>query len=234
MQRRFLILILLAPIHLGLLSSAAHAQSTTITDERVWFVMPIQGHIGSATSPWRWSFETILRSRDGLNDLDTMGLRPIINYDLNKRLSIGGGYGWSPQFPVTGGTIIENRIFAQMGWLQATSAGNLTFRVRLEERYVENNSGPSTRLRLMSRFSHPIHKGGRLALLGYDELLLNLNDTTRYGQGVDQNRAFAGISQTVNKQVRFEVGYLNQFQPGHHLAVDRMNHVLNTSLTLSF
>lgn len=234
MRRRLLILILLAPAHLGILATTAHAQSTTVTDERVWFIMPIQGHIGSATSPWRWSFETILRSRDGLNDLDTMGLRPIINYDISKRLSIGGGYGFAPQFPVIGDTIIEHRIFAQMGWVQPTTAGTLTFRTRLEERYVERNSAASTRLRLLSRFSHPIRKGSKLSLLGYDELFLNLNDTTRYGQGVDQNRIFAGISQTVNKQIRFEVGYLNQFQPGHHLAVDRMNHVLNTSLTLSF
>ena len=232
MRRRILILILFTSAQLGFLTSTAHAQSTTVTDGRVWFIMPIQGHIGSSTSPWRWSFETILRSRDGLDDLDTMGLRPIINYDFTKKLSVGGGYGWAPQFPVTGGTIIENRIFAQVGWIQPIPTGTLTLRSRIEERYVENNSGPSTRLRLLSRYTHPLH--GKISLLGYDELFLNLNDTTRYGQGVDQNRIFGGVSIAAAKHARVEVGYLNQYQPGHHAAVDRMNHVLNTSLTLSF
>jgi len=53
------------------------AAQDTITDERVWFTLNLQER-GSPDSPWRWTFETILRSRDGVDDLDTMSLRPTV------------------------------------------------------------------------------------------------------------------------------------------------------------
>ena len=71
-------------------------------------------------------------------------------------------------------------------------------------------------------------------MVGYDELFVNLNDSNRYKRGVDHNRAFAGHSEhAVEPHFRVEVGYLNQFIPGHG-KLDRMNHVLSVSTQLSF
>jgi hypothetical protein len=53
-------------------------------------------------------------------------------------------------------------------------------------------------------------------------------------RGVEQNRAFAGISHAITPTTRLEIGYLNQYYPGHRGANDRMNHVLATSLGMAF
>jgi len=50
--------------------------------------------------------------------------------------------------------------------------------------------------------------------------------------GFDQNRAFAGASYVFSKQGRVEIGYLNQYV--RLAGNDRVNHVLSTSLMLSF
>jgi hypothetical protein len=209
------------------------AAQTTITDERVWFTFILQGPIGADTSKWRLSLESFFRSRNGVDELDSAAVRPILLYTLNKHHSVGGGYALAPSFPITGGTTIEHRWFEQYQWTQGMFGGTLTARTRLEQRFIENNSGVDHRFREAVRYSHPIVKGGRTYLTGYDELFVHLNDTTRSKQGVDQNRAFAGAGENFNKTWRVEVGYLNQFIPGH-LLPDRMNHVLSGTLMISY
>ena len=77
--------------------STAYAQ--TVTDERAWFVLSLQ-EPGSPDSPWRWSVETVFRSREGVSALDTFLLRPVVTYALNAHSSVGAGYGFAPSFPV--------------------------------------------------------------------------------------------------------------------------------------
>jgi hypothetical protein len=217
-----------------LLLTASDLQAQTVTDERVWFSLPVQGHIGSDESPWRWSMELILRSREGLDDLDTATVRPSLFYDFSSRASVGGGYANSTLLPAVGENITEHRLYGQFTWNQPGAFGTLSLRTRLEDRFIENNDGPIGRLRQQFRFSHPLHKGGRLALVGADEILFHLNDTSRLAKGVEQNRLFAGISHALTPLMRIEIGYLNQYYPGHRDANSRMNHVLSTSLGMAF
>ena len=231
-RMRFLrILLLLAGV---VLLSATDLQAQTITDERAWFSLPVQGHIGSDESPWRWSMELILRSRDGLDALDTATVRPSVIYNVSSRASVSGGYANSTAFPVTGEALTEHRWFGQFTWNQPGAFGTLSLRTRLESRHIETNDGPIGRLRQQFRFSHPIHKGGRLAIVGADEVLFHLNDTSRIAKGLEQNRMFAGISHALTPSTRFEIGYLNQYFPGHRGNNSRMNHVLATTLGVSF
>lgn len=217
-----------------LVGGTASASAQTATDNRVWFVMPMQGRIGSSTSPWRWIFETILRSREGLDELDTSTLRPYVTFDVTPRISVGGGYAWATLYPASGGTTTENRIFGQFNWNLAVSGGTLGLRTRIEGRFVENNSGPAGRVRQQVRFSRPIKRGHRLAIVGYDELLVHLNETSRADDGIEQNRIFVGVSDALTKRLRLEIGYLNQFYPSHRGAAERMNHVLSTVLGIAF
>ncbi len=218
----------------GLLAGASHASAQTVTDHRVWFVMPMTGRIGSASSPWRWTFETILRSREGVDDLDSFTVRPIITFDLTPRTSVGGGYMRATAFLASGGSITENRVFGQFAWSSPLSGGTIALRTRMEGRFVEGNSGPAARLRQQVRFSRPIRSSSRVALVGYDEILIHLNSTTRAASGIEQNRAFVGVSGAITSAVRVEVGYLNQFFPGHRGTADRMNHVLMTTMGIAF
>jgi hypothetical protein len=213
----------------------ANAQTTpreTVTDERVWLVVALQSR-ADRPGPWRWSFENILRSRDGVSTIDIAGLRPILNYTIDKHSTVGGGYAYVVNLPETI-ALVEQRIFQQYIWTNKFGAGTFSVRERLEERFLDGNSGVAVRLRQQFRYSHPIKPGSRFSVIGYDELFVHFNETTAYKQGVDQNRLFGGIGDTINKTVRFELGYLNQYSPTHGVAAPRMNHVLSGSFAISF
>lgn len=212
---------------------AAAAAQDTITDERVWFTLNLQER-GSPDSPWRWTFETIVRSRDGVNEVDTLSLRPTVIYSLDKHSSVGGGYALAPMFPAAGGAIIEQRAYGQYGFTSGLAGGTFTYRTRMEARFIEGNDGTLVRFRNQARYTHPFRQGSKVAWIAYDELLVHLTDSRLRPKGVDHNRIFGGLQIAAWPSGRVEAGYLNQFLPGHRGAADRMNHVLSTVLAISF
>ena len=209
------------------------AAQDTLTDERVWFTLSLQER-GSPDSPWRWSFETIVRSREGVSELDVFSVRPNVFYAFNRRSSVGAGYAFSPTFPSSGGMTAEHRAYGQYSFTSGLAGGTVTYRIRMEARFIEGNSGMLLRLRNQARYARPLYEGSRVAWMIYDELFVHLNNTTRSPRSVDQNRIFAGAQVAAWSSGRIEAGYLNQFSPGHRGAADRMNHVLSTALTISF
>jgi uncharacterized protein DUF2490 len=79
----------------------------------------------------------------------------------------------------------------------------------------------------------PFSPGSHYSLVATEEFIAHVNDTSRYDRGFDQNRAFGGISRTVNAKVRVEAGYLNQYQ--HSLVgPDRLNHILSITTAIAF
>jgi hypothetical protein len=231
MLKRVILLVLCV---LGFASRAA-AQTPpadTLTDERLWTTFVLQRR-ADAPGPWRWSLETIVRTRDGVQTIDNAALRPIVNFNVDKHSTIGGGYAYVVYSPATI-ALAEHRWFQQYIWNSKIAGGSLQVRERLEERFLEGNSGMAGRLRNLVRYSHAIKTGSRFSAIGYDELFLHLNDTTVTRQGVDQNRIFGGIGEALSKRYRYEVGYLNQYLPGHDVVRDRMNHVLSGNFAISF
>ena len=227
-----LVAILLSCVFVVAVDAAAQTADPTVQDERLWFVGIVQDRV-KKDSQWRWQVENILRSREGVSELDVYGLRPSIHYALTSRSSVAGGYGIAIQ-PIVGGggNTIEHRTFQQYAWSGAVGGGTLALRSRIEQRFIENNSGLQNRFRQQVRFSHVIRKGSRFSAIGYDELFVHLNTTTRYVKGIDQNRIFGGLGFALNPKTRIEGGYLNQFSPGHGKSA-KMNHVLSTSLVVS-
>ena len=204
----------------------------TVTDERVWLSVALTSR-SDAPGPWRWAFENIMRTREGVSVIDVASIRPIINYVIDKHSTVGGGYQYAVNLPATT-ALVEHRIFQQYIFTTKIGRGTFVLRERLEERFIENNSGMAARLRQQFRYSLPVRPGSRFSLVGYDELFLHLNDTTATHQGVDQNRIFGGIGQTINSRLRYEVGYLNQYYPGRTAVAARMNHVLSGSFAIAF
>ncbi|HEX5216964.1 MAG TPA: DUF2490 domain-containing protein, partial [Vicinamibacterales bacterium] len=97
-------------------NAAAQSATPTISDGRLWFVGSVQDRV-KKDSKWRWQVENILRSREGVSELDVYGLRPGVNYSLSSRSSVGGGYGFVVQPVVVGtGNTIEHRWFQQYAW----------------------------------------------------------------------------------------------------------------------
>jgi hypothetical protein len=210
----------------------APAAAQVITDGRVWANLSLQERQGTE-SPWRWSAEFSLRMRDGVDEVDSIVMRGLFGYDLTPRSSVSGGFGVIPSFPVTGGTLVEKRLFEQYLWSGHGLGGTLALRTRLEQRWAEANDGLAWRVREQVRYVRPITPDGRYALVGYDEIQIHLNGTLRYDRGFDQNRAFGGISRTVTQKLRIEVGYLNQFLHSV-IGPDRLNHILSVGTVLAF
>ena len=232
-MRRALHAVLLAGCALVCPRLAAAQSPDTVTDERVWFTLQLQ-EPGSPDSPWRWTFETVVRSRSGVSELDVVTLRPTVIYAFDRHSSIGGGYAYSTNFPPGGGTTIEQRAYGQYIFTNGLAGGIVAYRARMEARFIEGNSDTVGRLRQQARYTRPISRGSRFAWSAYDELLLHLNETTRSVAGVDQNRIYGGVQVTMPPRVRAEAGYLNQFYPGHRGVADRMNHILSAVLTVNF
>lgn len=212
-------------------AAAQTAPPPTVQDGRLWFVGTVQDRFAK-DSKWRWSIENIVRSREGVSELDVYALRGTVQYALTSRSSIGGGYAYAPSYPPSGGATTENRWFQQFAWSGAVGGGTLATRSRVEQRFIEGNSGVLGRFRQQVRFSKALHQGGKISYIGYDELFVHLNNTTRSPRGVDQNRIFGGLGFALSPKIRVEAGYLNQFSPGHGKAA-KMNHVLSTSLAIS-
>lgn len=212
---------------------AAEARAQTVTDKRVWAGLTLVER-GTPDTPWRWTLETFVRTRDGAGTVDVIGIRPILIYAVTPHSTVGGGYAFGPSFPASGGTSIEHRVFGQYIWTGSAGGWAVSLRTRVEARFFEGNSGPVGRVRQQVRFSHAVWPGSRVAIVASDEFFVHLNDTTRTARGIDQNRVFGGVSIALSSGTRAETGYLHQFSPGHRGAPDRLNHVLFGALVVSF
>jgi hypothetical protein len=222
---------LLLAISLVLAIFAVPATAQTITDGRVWTTVSLQGR-PAAAAPWRWASDVTLRSRDGLDALDVLVGRLMALYDLTTTASIGAGYVLSNTYPAGLGTTTEHRLFQQFQWQTRGGVATVAFRTRVEERSIEGNNTWALRLRQQVRVTRPL-AATRFSLVGWDEIAVHANATTRYARGLDQNRAFAGLGITMPANTRLEAGYLNHFSRSR-TGPDRMNHVLALTLSATF
>lgn len=71
------------------------------------------------------------------------------------------------------------------------------------------------------------------SVVASDEFFANINKTN-YGadDGFDQNRAFGGIGYNFNKNIKTELGYMNQYI--RKLGPDQMDHILSVNLYLNY
>lgn len=210
---------------------AAPASAQTITDGRTWWSVTVQEKAGTA-SPWRWYFEIQGRHRDGVEALDQLLVRPAVGYDLTNRSSVWFGYGYTPSFPPTGDTLVENRTWQQYLWTRPIGRAQFVSRSRLEERDIEGNDALAWRFRQQVRVTRPL-PASRFSLVVWDEMFVHLNSTLRTDGGADQNRLFGGIGIGLNPAARVEVGYMNQFI--YTLSgPNRSHHILSGVLNVTF
>jgi uncharacterized protein DUF2490 len=209
--------------------SSAHGQ--TVVDHRFWLTPIAQGRFHHE-SPWRWSAEMSIRTRDGISAMDIIIARGLVGYDVTKTSSLWAGYGEVTTFLAAGGYQHEHRLFQQHLWSGPARGATLSVRTRFEERDVDGNSNWSFRVREQVRYSQVLGHGPFL-IIGWDEIAFHANTTSRYARGFDQNRAFIGVGRTIRTRSRLEVGYLNHYL--HSLgAPNRMNHVLATTVNVAF
>ncbi|MCH1538353.1 MAG: DUF2490 domain-containing protein [Flavobacteriaceae bacterium] len=173
-------------------------------------------YIGSKklNSKWNLHNEIQYRNYDAIGDLEQLLLRTGIGYNLsenNNNLLLGYGFIKSENYAQNGLdkiTVNEHRIFQQFTSKQKVGSLSLTHRYRFEQRFVEEEF--KARFRYFLAFKLPF-KGTEEApskyyLSAYNEIFLNTRSSV-----FDRNRVYGGIGYQLNKNVRLEAGYMNQF-----------------------
>ena len=164
-------------------------------------------------SKWNIHNEVQYRNYNAVGDLEQLLLRTGIGYSFNdskSNLLLGYGFILSENYVVNSNdkiSINEHRIFQQFISNQRIGKISLTHRYRFEQRFIESDFKLRFRyfLSLMIPFSSN-EANNNFYFSAYNEIFLNTKSTV-----FDRNRLYGGLGYKVNKNLRFELGYMNQF-----------------------
>jgi hypothetical protein len=103
-------------------------------------------------------------------------------------------------------SVNEHRIFQQFISKQKLGKLKLSHRYRFEQRFVESDF--KMRVRYFLGVNVPIssEEENKYYFSAYNELFLNTKSKL-----YDRNRLYGGFGYHLNKKVRLELGYMNQF-----------------------
>lgn len=222
-----------ATLMLSLLGYSAASYAEVEEDGRFWLNLTMEGSL-SQEHKLGWYMELQPRFKEEGREHDQTLIRPAINYKLSDRASIWLGYA-DVRTHAASGTNHEQRWWQQFLYTFPPTASGivLTSRTRFEQRNFDIGDDTGYRVRQLVRAIKKVNGSDSLSWLVWDELFISTRSTD-WGalSGFDQNRAFAGIAWQAAPNARLEVGYVNQYVRGENL--DRMNHILSTSLFLRF
>ena len=157
--------------------------------------------------------EVQYRNYNAIGDLEQLLIRTGLGYNLtenNNNVLLGYGYILSKNY--LGETddkvsIEEHRIFQQFITKQNIGKIGLSHRYRLEERFVESDFKMRFRYSLGLKIPLQNKENGKNSfyLSGYNEIFLNTKSAF-----FDRNRIYGGLGYQFSKDLRFELGYMNQ------------------------
>jgi len=138
--------------------------------------------------------------------------------------------------PFSKTTFNERRVWQQLLLNDKFSFGTASSRSRLEERLVPSlGDDTSLRLRQMFKIWVPLTAASAYSVVASDEYYLNLNSAD-WGprKGFDQNRAFIGMGYDFDKEIKTEIGYMNQYINRPNTSINRNNHILSINFYLNY
>jgi hypothetical protein len=214
------------------LSAAVSTQALAAHDEQLWTTQVVNVKL---SDKWRIQEELTERFSDNRNGLYEVESNTLLGYRISKAVTVWGGYTHDPQYSAGHFTVMEQRLREQVTFdnVAKVGPGKLSFRMRMEERWRDNVAGTGWRLRPYVKYTIPLAKGSKTALVISSEPFINLNTTPFQKQdGLDRVRTLVGISTPLSKKLTAEIGYLNQhgFVRG---GPDTSDHVASISLSLS-
>jgi len=164
-------------------------------------------------SKWNIHNEVQYRNYNAIGDLEQLLLRTGLGYNINDKNNVLLGYGYILSENYVGDSddkvsVNEHRIFQQYTTKQNVGSVKLSHRYRFEQRFVEDNFKMRFRyfLSLNIPFKKDEESNSPLYLSAYNEIFLNSSSSI-----FDRNRVYGGLGYNVNKNVRVELGYMNQF-----------------------
>jgi len=216
---------------LGLtLGNQAGAQTS---DVQLWTGLVVTGKITD-----RISFLSVLqlrREKNASRDAQFIIVPPTFSFSVTPRMAVSAGvvYAYIPGYDGAREDR-ERRFFQQIDY----NLGNISGFVfdsyaRFEQRRSENGGDLGLRVRSRLRVRHSLTQGSQKkppikGVITVEPFAYLANADWGPRKGFDQLRTYAGIELPLNKQVRLDLGYTNQFQP--RPGPNETNHAVTTIL----
>ena len=214
------------------LSAAVSTQALAAHDEQLWTTQVVNVKVNDK---WRVQEELVERFSDNRHGLYEIESNTLLGYRLNKSVTVWAGYTHDPQYSGGHFAVMEQRLREQVTFdnVVKLGPGKLSFRMRTEQRWRDNVAGTGWRLRPYAKYTLPLAKGSKTALVLSSEPFINFNTTPFQKQsGLDRVRTLIAITTPLSKRITVEIGYLNQhgFVRG---GPDSSDHAASVSLSLS-
>lgn len=227
---------LVCPLFLFALSLSAAADNLT-EDSGAWLQAVAEGSMAfidpSLKNGRVWMEGQTRFDRDWSHWYQGM-VRTAVGYSLSDRATLWAGYTWLPTQNIGKDYIAQQDIWPAFRYVVPTDIGTFMFRTMWETNFLRGDQ-LRERPRQMIRFMHPFEVEPRLSLITWDEAFYRVNSTDWGGKsGFDQNRAFAGLGWSFNKNVRAELGYLNQYIENADHSTATMRHLGMASVFVNF
>jgi hypothetical protein len=165
-------------------------------------------------SNWNLHNEVQYRNYNAIGDLEQLLLRTGLGYTFNESKSnflLGYGYILSENYVGNSDqkeSVNEHRVFQQFISNQHLGKVKLTHRYRFEQRFIESDFKLRFRYFLALTIPLSVNKNNvnKYYFSAYNEIFLNTKTSI-----FDRNRLYGGMGYNVNKNIRIEAGYMNQF-----------------------
>lgn len=194
-------------------------------------------------------FDAQVRSTDQLKHVQTILIRPGLNYHFNKNVTGTLGYAFIDNRQTISGItdyLTEHRIWEQVLFSHKWRTVSAAHRFRLEQRFVPssismvNNSLEIEKRRLTNRFRYfirnviPLEKGLTFTkgpfVAVQNEVFVNIaNKDGANGKFFDQNRLYGSIGYRFCNKIDVDAGYLNQYAKSTTGAIK--NHIIQLAVS---
>ncbi|MBT0549099.1 DUF2490 domain-containing protein [Riemerella anatipestifer] len=162
---------------------------------------------------WNWHHEVQYRNFNFIGDIEQLLIRTGLGYNLtenNNNILLGAAFIYSEPYLANGNTktsFNEHRIYQQFITRQTFGAVSLQHRYRFEQRFFEQDF--RLRLRYFIGLNVALNKKQMMDkavyLSAYNEIFINTENNI-----FDRNRLYGGLGYRFSKNVRTEIGVMNQ------------------------